>query len=189
MNDRILVACPTHQRKEYAMQEWVDTVHRLTYRNIEILIVDNSPTDALVQHWQNVVPIIWLDPRGRCAMERINASLEKIRERFLAGHCSRWFSMEIDTIPEPADVIERLLELGRDTDWISHAYPSRSGNPDHDVQAGGLGCSLLSRRLLLAHSWRGAGAMAPDQWLAAYVLPMREFTAMELWGYFKIKHR
>ena len=39
----ILVACPTHEVKEYAFQRWIDNVKNLTYPNYTILVADNSP--------------------------------------------------------------------------------------------------------------------------------------------------
>jgi ubiquinone/menaquinone biosynthesis C-methylase UbiE len=183
---KILVACPTHEVKSYAMSAWVERAKSLTYPNLEFLLVDNSNTPEPLAHWGNIVPLKHINPPNG-VNARINAGMEEIRRHFLAGDCSRWFNMEIDTIPDPDDVIERMLSLGGDADWISHAYPGRGG-PEEDAQQG-IGCSLLSRRMMAAFGFSGAGdSYAPDGWLWAHVRPARKFTTTELWGRFKVKH-
>lgn len=184
---KILVACPTHEVKAYAMQAWVERARSFTYPNLEFLLVDNSNTPEALAPWGRSVPLKHINPPNG-VNARINASMEEIRKHFLAGDFSRWFNMEIDTIPEADNAIELMLEWGRDSDWISHAYPSRGGPENEDAQQG-IGCSLLSRRMIQEHGFWGAGDnYGPDGWLWSKVRPARKFKTMELWGYFKVKH-
>ncbi len=130
---KVLVACPNHVVKEYSFQRWIDAVTNLTYPNYDILVVDNSPGGELAERYGAQVPIVVLDasdlpesdrprPWGASGWARVNRSMELIRQHFLAGDYSHWMNIESDVIPAP-DVIEVLLEWGRGSDLIAHAYP------------------------------------------------------------------
>jgi len=41
----VLLAAPTSIYKEYVLFEWIEHIKRLTYKNIEILLVDNSRSE------------------------------------------------------------------------------------------------------------------------------------------------
>lgn len=116
-------------------------------------------------------------------------SMEEIRKHFLKGEYAWWFNMESDTIPKIPDVIEQMFMLGKGSAWISHSYPSRTGNADEDVQQG-IGCSLLNRRLIERFNFEGAGGnYTPDAWLWNQVRPLvRSFPTTELWGHLIISH-
>jgi hypothetical protein len=184
----ILVACPNHIVKEHSFQRWIDNVTGLTYPSYDILVVDNSPRGELRKKYGSRVPIVELDTAGidDLSIVRMNRSMEIIRETFLTGDYSHWMNIESDIIPQQ-DVIEVSLDWGRDSDWISHAYPFQGENilVEH-----GIGCSLLSRRLIENFSWQGAESNAlPDSWLWQQVRPRAsEFPTMELWGYITVEH-
>ena len=186
---KILVACPNHLVKEYSFQRWIDNVTNLTYPSYDVLVVDNSPGGELAAKYGSQVPITALDIGASDAAPattrvRLNRSMEVIRQHFLAGDYSHWMNIESDVIPQP-DVIEFLLEWGRGSDWISHNYPS----PGPDSQQG-IGCSLLSRRLIEKFGWQGAEDLAtPDGWLWGHVRPRAsEYPTVELWGYLDVEH-
>jgi hypothetical protein len=183
-----LVACPNHIVKEYSFQRWIDNVTALTYPSYDILVVDNSPHGELRKKYGSQVPIVELDTTGIEAQSivRMNRSMEVIRGTFLAGDYSHWMNIESDIIP-PQNVIELSLDWGRDSDWISHAYPFQGENIPVEH---GIGCSLLSRRLIENFGWQGAETNAlPDNWLWQQVRPYTaEFPTMELWGYISVQH-
>jgi SAM-dependent methyltransferase len=184
---RILVACPTADVKEYSMQRWIDNVAQLTYPNIEVLMVDNSPSEDFIKRWQDKVPMQRIDVTGieERSITRINRSMEHIRQYFLKGDYTHWMDIESDVIPEP-QVIEKLLKLK--VDWASHAYPAR-GTTDGSVQQG-IGCSLLSRRLIENFDWKDAeDHTTPDGWLWDRVRPrVFEFPTHEMYGVIKVEH-
>lgn len=159
-------------------------MNALTYKNRDVLVVDNSPTLDFLLRWQDLVPMVHIDADRERSLLRITQSMEVIRKHFLAGPWTRWFNLESDVIPPP-DVIERMLSLGRDSDWISHAYPMRGKHTDDEQ---GIGCSILSRRLMAAFSFDNCGDDSPDGWLWAKVRPQRHYRVMELWGYFPVIH-
>lgn len=180
---KILVACCTHECKSYAEERWSNNVSKFTYPNYDVLVVDNSPCprDTKVNF-----PVLWKDSNQELAMLRVTRSMEVIRRHFLEGNYKYWFNLEIDVIPEPHDVIERMLELGDESDWISHAYPNRGSDGTDDQQ--GIGCSFLSRRMCESVDFNQPGDNMPDSWLWDRVRPTRKFKTMDLWGYFPVKH-
>lgn len=142
---KILVACPNHEVKEYAFQAWIDNVKALTYPDIDIFVVDNSPTVDFMNRYKDQVPMVHIDlPQGeKEAGERISRSMEVIREHFLAGDYEYWMNIESDVIP-PTNIIEFMLEHGKGADWVAHGYPGRGG----DGYMQGIGCALFNRNIM-----------------------------------------
>ena len=187
---RILVACPTHVSKAYAWERWVASVRAFTYPRIDVLVMDNSPEQHFFTDTTHD-PLIMVEhaPVETTSPElRMNTSMERIREHFLAGPWTHWFNVEADILPPP-DAIEQMLKWGKDSAWVSCGYPSRTGTENLDVQQG-IGCSLLSRRLVERFSFVGAGGnYTPDGWLWSRVRPeVRDFPTMELWGFQPVQH-
>lgn len=182
---RILVVCPTHEVKEYAMARWVERMTNLTYPNYDILMVDNSPTTAFMDRWKDKVRIehIVADQAPDQWLNRICQSLAYAQDIFLKENYERWMNIEADNIP-PADIIESLLSYGKDIDWVSHAYPIRPGSDQFEQ---GIGCSLLSRKLMTDFDWHKA-ADSPDAELWTFVKPQRKYKTIELWDVMQVEH-
>lgn len=184
---KILVACPNHQIKEYSFQRWIDNVKSLTYPNYDIFVSDNSPNDDFMNRYKDQIPIERIDVTGMedLSVKRINYSYEQIRQKFIKGNYWRLMIIESDVIP-PIDVIESMLRLGKDTDWISHAYPERGGT--EEVQQG-IGCSLFSRKLMETFNFKDfADNISSDGGLWNKVRPDKRFRTMELWNFMETKH-
>ena len=183
--EKILVACPIHECKEYGFQRWIDNVKKFTYPNFEIFCVDNSPNEDFMNRYKDQVPIVHIetnqDPQQ--AHQRITKSMGVIQKKFLAGDYSRWFNLECDVIP-PSHIIELLLEHGKDTDWVAHCYPNRES--DHKNVQQGIGCSMLSRRLVESFNFEEADS--PDAWLWEKVREANQFHTAELWQYVEVEH-
>lgn len=179
---RILVGSATHQVKEYCFPEWVERVKSLTYPDYDIFVVDNSPSDELSGKYD--VPIRWIggDQSPDQWLNRICRSMAEIQKHFLVGPYTHWMNIESDVIP-PRDVIERMLAY-KDADWVSHAYPTRAGG----CLQQGIGCSLLSRRLMSEFSWADA-ADSPDSELWAWVQNEARHKTVELWYEMNVEHR
>lgn len=184
---KVLVACPNHQVKEYAFQRWIDNVKNLTYPNYDILVVDNSPNDDFLYKWQDQVPMCRIDTKGieQLMVMRLNLSYERIRLAFLHGDYDRLMIIESDVIP-PKNIIEFMLQWGKNTDWISHAYPVQGGTEDAEQ---GIGCSLFTRRLMENFNFKDfADNYTSDGGLWMRVRPDGRFKTMELWSFIKIQH-
>ena len=182
---KILVACPVHEVKEYSFQRWIDNVKSFTYPNFEIFVVDNSPTLDFMQRYESQISMVHIDVIPEADYHRkITDSMAVIQKKFLTGDYYKWFNLECDVIP-PKNMIELMLEWGKNTDWISHCYPMRrsEGQPT-DVQQG-IGCSMLSRPLVASVDYKMADS--PDAWLWENVRKSK-FTTMELWNYVSVEH-
>lgn len=186
---RVLVACPTHQVKEYCFQEWIDNVKNLTYPFYDILVVDNSADNSYVEKWGKQIPMIHLDGLPQDPEKggfRICRSMAEIQRLFLAGDYQYWMNIEADNIP-PKDVIETLLTYGKGADWTSHCYPVL---PHSNKLQQGIGCSLLSRKIIQDFDWSKASD-SPDSELWSFAEPIREnqkYKTVELWGIMDVKH-
>jgi hypothetical protein len=187
---KILIACPNHEVKEYSFQRWIDNVKSLTYPNYDIFVSDNSPNEDFIKRWKNQVPMERIDTKGMEALgvKRQNYSMEQIRQKFLNGDYERLMVIESDIIPPP-NVIEEMMKWGKDSDWISHAYPARDGGDPDEQKIQGIGCSLFTRRLMekydfmsLEDNYMADGGM----WMK--VRPDKSMRTLEMWNYFRVQH-
>jgi hypothetical protein len=180
---KFLVACPNYEGKEYSFQRWIDNVRAFTYPNYDILVVDNSDTPDFYERWKNQVPMIHALIEGG-SYQKIAKSMEIIRQRFIDGGYDYWLNLESDIIP-PTDIIESLLLLGNDADWINHSYPERLVN----AQQIGIGCSIFSRHLMQDISLEGAGENGCiSAWLREFVRQQTPNKVVELWSMLKLEH-
>lgn len=190
---KVFVACPNHLVKEYAFQRWIDNVKSLTYPNYDIFVSDNSPNDDFMNRWKDQIPMERIDTTGmeNLSVKRQNYSMEQIRQKFLQGDYERLMIIESDVIPAK-DVIEVLLKWGKDSDWISHAYPARDASEAEkdELRVQGLGCSLFSRKLIEKYDFKGfEDNYMSDGGMWMKVRPDKTMKTMELWGYIdSIKH-
>jgi len=182
---KILVGCSTNEVKSYSLQRWINNVKKFTYPNIEFLVVDTSETDEYISKYYGQLPIERLPQFYPQESQRMCEGMEYIRQHFLKSDCQRWFSVESDILPPP-DALEIMLEVGKDADWISHAFPLRFQDQNVEVEQG-IGCSILSRKLLEENSWAGFDK-SPDGHLWELVRPTHKYKVLEMWGYFYNQH-
>ncbi len=106
---KVLVGCPTSDYHEYALQEYAEAVKNLTYKNYDILLVDNSKDNSYLEKLKMInLPAIkgtWHEE----ARERIVLSRNILREKVLEENYDYFLSLEQDVIP-PKDILERLLQ-------------------------------------------------------------------------------
>ena len=109
MQPKIMVGCPTSFHKEYALQQYAESLKKITYKNHDILLVDNSPNDTYLDKIKETGLSVIKGPRFESARDRIIASRNILRQKVIDGNYDYFFSLEQDVIP-PKDVIERLLQ-------------------------------------------------------------------------------
>lgn len=90
---KVLLVSPVNIIKEYCINDWLNTIKKLSYPNYDILLVDNS----LLDHFSKSIRKKGFDcfhenPKGREAREFMAASLERGRVKFLAGDYDYFFS-------------------------------------------------------------------------------------------------
>ena len=119
MEPKILVGCPTSDYKEYCLEEYSKAVKSLTYKNYDILLVDNSKNENYIKKIRSFnLPVI-KGPYFPGAKKRIIKSRNLLREKAIEGKYDYFLSLEQDIIP-PKDIIERLLKAKKDI--ISAVY-------------------------------------------------------------------
>lgn len=182
---KILIACPVHIVKDYAFQDWIDNIKSFTYPNFDILVIDNSPDDSMVEKYKDQIPIRTIDTKGieELMVLRLNLSYEEIRKEFLSGDYERLYIVESDILP-PKEMVKFMLSYRGD--WISHAYPVRGETTDAEQ---GIGCSMFTRRIMETFNFADLGDnWSSDGGLWDRVRPDGRFQTTELWGYKKLRH-
>ena len=167
---RILVGCPTSAHKKYCLKEYVAGIRDLTYKNFDVLIVDNSENDDYFNEIKKELPCI-KDEWSESARDRIVHSRNLLRKKVLDENYDYFLSLEQDVIP-PKDIIERLLKHNKKiisalyfkTDpngtlspllWIKDEVGTRKayleeveGDRMIKAEACGVGCILIHRDVL-----------------------------------------
>ncbi|PIN86174.1 hypothetical protein COV19_06160 [Candidatus Woesearchaeota archaeon CG10_big_fil_rev_8_21_14_0_10_44_13] len=113
MKLKVLIGSPTFEGKEYCLERYATRVKELSYGDYDILLVDNSKTDA----YSRKIMVLGIDVvragRKDRARETIADSRNILRQRFLDGKYDYLLSLEQDVIP-PVNIIEVLLEDKKD---------------------------------------------------------------------------
>lgn len=187
---KLLVACPIHEAKGYSIEGWINQIHDLTYPNFDALMVDNSPNLDFFNQWKDKVPMIHLDTGEQNSdfelARRINTAkaYEKIRQVFLAGNYERLFIYDSD-IRGPKDIIEILLDYGREADWIAHSVPSHD---DDKHLTDGFSPAILSRKIM-ENPITPPPDQHPDGWFWINIVsPNPEYKTYEFWNLMKLEH-
>jgi len=150
MQQKILVGCPTSFHKEYCLKEYAEAINKLTYKNHDVLLVDN---DYLLSLEQDVIP-----PKD--IIERL---LQHKKEVITAVY----FANNII----PGEVSSKLIPLVyvlEDQKTIS----MRSLNEDElwknqglmQVISAGLGCILIHKNILKKIKFRYELNTFDDRW-------------------------
>ncbi len=116
---KVLIGCPTSDYKSYCLNEYLEGLKSITYKEADFIIVDNSKTDEylnkikeLTKDFKNLKLI--KDPKWfEGAKDRIINSRNLIREIVLKENYDYFLSLEQDVIP-PKNVVERLLKHKKD---------------------------------------------------------------------------
>lgn len=141
--DTVLIAAPTFSGKEYCMERWLNAVGDISYRPIDVLLVDNSDTLDFYNRWKDLVPMVHLD-LDETPDRRIALSMEYIRKKFLARKkTSWWLNIEVDVLV-PSYVVDVMLYHAQGVDFVAAPYRHRTEDRWID---GCFGCSMFSRKI------------------------------------------
>src|SRR3989344_1945373 len=119
MDEKILVGCPVSDYHLYCTEEYLNTLKSLTYKNYDILLVDNSKEDSffnyLIRKGINAARISFNEnPRIRIVNAR-----NLLRQKVLDDNYDFFLSLEQDVIP-PKNIIE--MALSHNKDMLSGVY-------------------------------------------------------------------
>jgi hypothetical protein len=121
----ILLGSPINIVKSYCIYEWLDLLKKLTYPDLEIFLVDNSPNPEFAKRIASLgFNVVWENPKGREIRYVMFTSMQRIATKFLSGDYSNLFILECDIFP-PVDIVERLLK--HDLDVVGTTYFTYQG--------------------------------------------------------------
>ena len=107
-NPMVLVGCAVNEMYEYCLEQFIASIKTFTYKNYDILLVENSKTnrflDKLMEQGLNVIKCGWHEN----ARERIVRSRTILRDYAINNDYDWLLMLDQDVIP-PRDVIEKLL--------------------------------------------------------------------------------
>jgi len=126
---KVLVGCPTSQHKEYCLKEYADAVKSLTYKNYDILLVDNSENDDYMEKIKKERVQAIKGQYHEGARDRIVESRNILREKTIEGY-DYLLSLEQDVIP-PKDIIEKLIAHNKKI--ITGIYFANNTMPDGSI--------------------------------------------------------
>ena len=109
MTPKVLVGCPTSFHKDYCLGKYIEGLKKLTYKNKEILLIDNSKTDEYCELIKSQDIPAEKGPWFEGAIQRIITSRNILRKKVLDEDYDYFLSLEQDVIP-PEDIIQRMLK-------------------------------------------------------------------------------
>src|SRR3989344_4047349 len=157
MDEKILVGCPVSDYHLYCTEEYLNTLKSLTYKNYDILLVDNSKEDSffnyLIRKGINAARISFNEnPRIRIVNAR-----NLLRQKVLDDNYDFFLSLEQDVIP-PKKIIDssKLKGLRQETgsqylEMVKAYYTIEElerEKPPTKIHSCGLGCVLIRRNVL-----------------------------------------
>lgn len=108
-NHRVLVGTPHSDKKNYCIEDYISVIKSLTYKNIDVLIVDNSESRKNYKRFiKEGFKSHHIKPKNHSIQHILAESHEYIRKYAVANNYDYLFHLESDLIPPP-DVIERLM--------------------------------------------------------------------------------
>ncbi len=122
---KILVGCPTSFHKEYCLEKYYEGIKNLSYKNYDILLVDNSKDNNYFNKIKKIGLPVTKGPWFDGALDRIIKSRNILRRKVLDEGYDYFLSLEQDIIP-PKDILERMLKHKKDI--ITGVYFIRNKN-------------------------------------------------------------
>jgi len=184
MRSKVLIGIVTHDGDSYCLPELAKTLELCTYANRDVLVIDNSNGDEYKARLEGIgLRVIRDNPEGT-RIERIIRGRNLARRAFLESDADYLFFLDSDVIMRP-DYLARLVAHGKDIvsglylanfiiDGKQQILPVAYERVDdrrvrhmlrHEIQeehlipvgCAGLGCVLLSQRVMKKISFRNIG--------------------------------
>ena len=112
MEPRVLVGAPVCDLYEYCFDEFLNTIKNLTYKNYDILLVDNSKDDKYFNKIKDKVNAVRIEYIEKMR-ERVVKSHNILRKEVLDKKYDYLLVLDQDVIPPP-NVIEQLIRHKKD---------------------------------------------------------------------------
>jgi len=126
---KVLVGCPHSDIKNYALDDYLSMITKLTYSNYDVLIVDNSKDNKnTVKIRKSGIPCLHVKPKHKSNQAYIAESQELLRLAAIKGGYDFLIFIESD-IRVQSDIIERLLSHQKQV--VSAPYFINHGHESH----------------------------------------------------------
>ena len=112
MEPRVLVGAPVCDLYEYCFDEFLNAIKNLTYKNYDILLVDNSKDDKYFNKIKDKVNVVRIEYIEKMR-ERVVKSHNILRKEVLDKKYDYLLVLDQDVIPPP-NVIEQLIRHKKD---------------------------------------------------------------------------
>ncbi len=125
---KILIAAPTSDNKDYALDEWVECVKNMNYSNYTVLLVDNSHNEEYYYKiLENGIECLHVKPEGN-VVDYITECQNLIRYYAIEGGYDYLFSLESDVTTHP-DIIISLLHHNAPVVTAPYFVQYKGGDP------------------------------------------------------------
>ncbi len=133
---KILIGCPTCDRYEYCIDEWLERVKNIINyskeHEVDYLLVDNSKENDFFNKLQQKGINIIKAPHLDNVKNRLAHSRNLLRQKILNENYDYFFSLEQDVIPEK-DILEKLLKADKKIISAYYAKPALVGLKDKET--------------------------------------------------------
>ena len=110
--DKVLIAAPTADVKNYCLNEWYENVLSFNHPNTKVFLADNSKTNKNVKHLRSIgIESEWTEPNGSI-ISTMAKSHNACRDYAIRNNYTWWLHLETDVFP-PSDIIEKLMCYNR----------------------------------------------------------------------------
>jgi len=133
---KILIGCPTCDRYEYCIDEYLERVQNIIDHSkeheIDYLLVDNSKKDEFYNKLKSKGVNIIKSSHLENVKERITYSRNILRQKILNENYDYFFSLEQDIMPEK-DILNKLLFHKKDIISAYYSKPVLVGLKDKET--------------------------------------------------------
>jgi len=173
---KILIGCPTYERYEYCIDQWVKAARQIIKSTKEhqtdYLLVDNSKTDDFYLRSKSKGINIEKIPYSENVKQRLVDSRNLLREKALKGGYDYFFSLEQDVIP-CKDVLKQLIK--DDKDIISAYYSKPIGATVQEKETGKISEVVLEIPLIYLQTDGGVRRACPPEIVNKGIIPVGAF--------------
>lgn len=157
---KILVGSPVTSLKEYCIGDYIAGLKALSYKNKELLVLDNSPQGRDLEHYFKETGIGYIKTgHTNSVREMLVRDHNFFRKKVLEEGFDYWLSLEQDIVPPP-DVLERLL-ASQKKEIVSAVYFNFSHEKEDGIPKPDMFCLMdpedkkfnVTRRLLFDDLW------------------------------------
>ncbi|MEK6941839.1 MAG: hypothetical protein AABW85_03210 [archaeon] len=133
---KVLIGSPVTSLKEYSIPQYIEGLKSLTYKNKELLVLDNSPDGRdLSKPFADAGIPYMKTPHTNSVREMLVRDHNFLRKKAIDEGFDYWLSLEQDIIPPP-NVVESLLANKKEIAsgvYFNFSHEKEDGNPKPDM--------------------------------------------------------